>query len=573
MKKSIITEFSSGTPSSTYSVATGYSVGSEWVNTDNGNRFYQKTDGNWVPLNIESPFYIQGGTSSAFDTTSDIYRTGSLNIGTGTSTDGRFVVSSLGGTVSLVVSENGSIYNGSLFDLKYGYNSLPSFGKLPIDEYGDLNNGTDYTPGYYTASTSLAYGPYTLNVYPVINIYVDELGEAYILSVVSIGSGWVDDGHSMVFTADIPGGSDYSFYLYLLPGFNTAIGNYSLSSNTTGSYNMAFGHKSLYTNTIGTGNMAFGHKSLYTNTGSDNTAIGNYSLSSNTTGNANMAIGVFSLYYNTVGGSNMAISPLSALLYNTTGNANIALGEQSLRNNTIGSYNIGLGGSALLYNTIGSNNIGIGNDSGAFTAPSTESPIYGIQATMSNNSIFIGTGTRPQLNDQTNQIVIGYGATGNGSNTVTLGADTITRTYLKGKVVIADGTQANGYVLISDADGVSSWTSSVPVLTDYNFKNIDSSLVSGTYSVLSTDYTKTLVYTGTSSINVVLSTGTTYSVGKWINVLQKGAGQITIGSNGFILSYSSDELPTTFGANSLVTVFVYSTSSPELIVSGKLKLV
>ena len=69
--------------------------------------------------------------------------------------------------------------------------------------------------------------------------------------------------------------------------------------------------------------------------------------------------------------------------------------------------------------------------------------------------------------------MIGYGATGNGSNTVTLGADTITRTYLKGKVVIADGTQANGYVLISDADGVSSWTSSVPVLTDYNFKNID----------------------------------------------------------------------------------------------------
>ena len=168
--------------------------------------------------------------------------------------------------------------------------------------------------------------------------------------------------------------------------------------------------------------------------------------------------------------------------------------------------------------------------------------------------------------------MIGYGATGNGSNTVTLGADTITRTYLKGKVVIADGTQANGYVLISDADGVSSWTSSVPVLTDYNFKNIDSSLVSGTYSVLSTDYTKTLVYTGTSSINVVLSTGTTYSVGKWINVLQKGAGQITIGSNGFILSYSSDELPTTFGANSLATVFVYSASSPELIVSGKLKL-
>jgi hypothetical protein len=566
MKKSIITNFTSGTPSSTYSTTTGYTVGSEWVNTDNGNRFYHKTDGNWVLLGTESPFYIQGGTSSAFDTTSDIYRTGALNIGSGTATNGRFVVSSSGGTVSLVVSESGSIYNGSLFDLKYGYNSLPSFGKLPIDEYGDLDNGTGYTPGYYTASTSLVYGPYTLNVYPVVHIYVDGLGEAYIQSVVSIGSGWVDDGNSMVFTADIPGGSDYSFYLYLLPGFNTTIGNYSLSSNITGSYNVAFGHKSLYSNTTGEANTAIGYQSLLSNTtGSANIALGVYSLYHNNSGGDNIALGVYSLYNNTVGSDNMAIGPLSALLENTTGNSNIALGAQSLRNNTIGSYNIGLGENSLYKNKIGNYNIAIGNDSGSTT-------VDGIYVTISNNSIFIGTGTRPQLDDQTNQIVIGYGATGNGSNTVTLGSDYITRTYLKGKVVIADGTQASGYVLTSDSNGVASWTSSVSILTDYNFKNIDSSLVSGTYSVLATDYTKTLVYTGTSSISVVLSTGTTYSVGRWINVLQKGAGQITIGANGFILSYSSDELPTTFGANSLATVLVYSSSTPELIVSGKLKL-
>lgn len=50
MKKSIIIEFISGAPSSTYSTLTGYSVGSEWVNTDNGDRFYHKTDGNWVLL-------------------------------------------------------------------------------------------------------------------------------------------------------------------------------------------------------------------------------------------------------------------------------------------------------------------------------------------------------------------------------------------------------------------------------------------------------------------------------------------------------------------------------------------
>jgi hypothetical protein len=79
IKRSIITDFSSGTPSSTYSVATGYSVGSEWINTNNGNRFYHKTDGNWVPLNVESISYIPGSntginitygsTNSTIDTT------------------------------------------------------------------------------------------------------------------------------------------------------------------------------------------------------------------------------------------------------------------------------------------------------------------------------------------------------------------------------------------------------------------------------------------------------------------------------------------------------------------------
>jgi hypothetical protein len=113
IKRNIITDFSSGTPSSTYSVATGYSVGSEWVNTDNGNRFYHKTDGNWVPLNAETIFYIQGGTSSAVDTTSNIYRTGSLNIGSGTATGGRFVVSSSTGSVSLVVTETGNVGIGT----------------------------------------------------------------------------------------------------------------------------------------------------------------------------------------------------------------------------------------------------------------------------------------------------------------------------------------------------------------------------------------------------------------------------------------------------------------------------
>lgn len=58
-------------------------------------------------------FYNVGGSMSATNSTSDIYRTGSVNVGTGTATDGRFVVSSSGGTVSLIVDEYGSVYNKS----------------------------------------------------------------------------------------------------------------------------------------------------------------------------------------------------------------------------------------------------------------------------------------------------------------------------------------------------------------------------------------------------------------------------------------------------------------------------
>jgi hypothetical protein len=69
IKKSIIVDFSSGTPSSTYSIATGYSVGSEWINTSNGNRFYHKTDGNWIPLNVElEPSQITITTTASITT-------------------------------------------------------------------------------------------------------------------------------------------------------------------------------------------------------------------------------------------------------------------------------------------------------------------------------------------------------------------------------------------------------------------------------------------------------------------------------------------------------------------------
>jgi curli biogenesis system outer membrane secretion channel CsgG len=95
---------------------------------------------------------------------------------------------------------------------------------------------------------------------------------------------------------------------------------------------------------------------------------------------------------------------------------------------------LALGQSSLITNTSGSFNVAVGHSAGYLTTS-------GLSATGSNNSIFIGYDTRPQLNNQTNQIVIGHGATGSGSNSVTLGASTITKTQLRGTINIGNVPQ------------------------------------------------------------------------------------------------------------------------------------
>ena len=187
-------------------------------------------------------------------------------------------------------------------------------------------------------------------------------------------------------------------------GYNTFIGenagNLTMGSTATSashaSYNTGVGYQSLQANTTGYFNTAIGNQSLLLNTtGYHNTAIGNQSLRGNTTGSSNTANGYQSLYSNTTGGFNAAI------------------GYQSLRSNTTGGYNIAFGYNAGRYITDGV----------------TEN-------TTGDYNIFIGQDTKALADDDQNEIVIGYNATGVGSNSVVLGADTITKTILKGNVGI-----------------------------------------------------------------------------------------------------------------------------------------
>jgi hypothetical protein len=89
-----------------------------------------------------------------------------------------------------------------------------------------------------------------------------------------------------------------------------------------------------------------------------------------------------------------------------------------------------VGYHALYSNTTGSQNTALGYNAGRYitggSAPNATS----------TNSLYLGYDTRALASGDTNEIVIGYLATGVGSNSVVLGNNSITKTILKGNVGI-----------------------------------------------------------------------------------------------------------------------------------------
>jgi hypothetical protein len=87
-------------------------------------------------------------------------------------------------------------------------------------------------------------------------------------------------------------------------------------------------------------------------TDSANTAVGWYSLFSNTEGSFNIAVGVGTLLFNvgdtTFYGKENTAMGAAALLFNTTGSFNTATGATALLSNTEGSSNTANGLVALL---------------------------------------------------------------------------------------------------------------------------------------------------------------------------------------------------------------------------------
>jgi hypothetical protein len=196
------------------------------------------------------------------------------------------------------------------------------------------------------------------------------------------------------------------------------------------------------------GNTAEGNNSLFSlTTGSWNTAIGTNALYSNTTGSRNNALGVSALLNHKTNNYNNAVGAL-ALEKDTSGEANNAFGDQALINNTVGSNNTAIGDDALLSNTSASNNTALG--AGALYHNTTGS-----------NNTAVGRGAGSNLTTGSYNIDIGTPGAANDANTIRLGSGWQTRTFIAGVRGRTTGVANTVPVLIDSAGQLGTASSSV----------------------------------------------------------------------------------------------------------------
>ena len=235
---------------------------------------------------------------------------------------------------------------------------------------------------------------------------------------------------------------------YLTSGIeNIGIGKYALrgnsSSKITGGNNIAIGENTLYSLSSGSNNIAIGGKSNVDGaltdltTGSDNICIGSASGRYITTGSNNVAIGNSSLCGTTLTTSSTAVGYLSG--QSTTGSYNAFFGYFSGRDVTSGTFNTLIGfksGESTSSNELtGHYNTAVGAYSGEnLQGSATNNTLLGYQAgdsiTTGSGNIIIGKSADVSGATVSNETVIGYNATGQGDNTVTLGNSDVTTIYM-----------------------------------------------------------------------------------------------------------------------------------------------
>ena len=189
----------------------------------------------------------------------------------------------------------------------------------------------------------------------------------------------------------------------------------------------------------------------------------------------------------------------------------MAVGFNALNNLESGGGNVALGRQVLTKLTTGSKNVGIGRQAGIQIVNGS---IGGTSLTSGSQNTYIGAETVSSATNVSNETVIGYGATGSGTNSVTIGNSSVTLVAVPGNLT---GTSSN---TSSNTGAISGFDASLNDITS-------SVLINNAYTLVASDNGKVItIDNGTTNATINIPTG----LGDGFNclIVQKGNHQTTI---------------------------------------------
>lgn len=333
--------------------------------------------------------------------------------------------------------------NGTTWDLIGGPGTGTITGTGTVNYVAKFSNTGEISDSQiFDNGTSVGFGTAT----PSALYRIDVSGAARITDNVLVNGVVIGKIANTVLSTNYVFGND-NLRSFTTGGSIIAIGNNVFDETVSGGTGIGIGYNVMDQANIFSNNIGIGFDVMrYASNNGNNIGIGSNIMSGfPMTGFANIAIGLYALWKNESGYQNTAIG-IDSLQENTTGYFNTAIGEFAISSNTTGYANTALGRRALSTVTTGINNIAIGNLAGGFL--STNGPTTG------SRNIFIGSDTLTTANNHDNEIVIGYGAIGAGSNTITFGNTSVVNTYLKGVVNSSSQiiTKSNSGIAVSIVD-------------------------------------------------------------------------------------------------------------------------
>ena len=269
----------------------------------------------------------------------------------------------------------------------------------------------------------------------------------------------------------------------------------------------------------------------------------------------------------------------------TEGDGNMATGYNALNSLTEGGGNVAIGRQVLSKLTTGSKNVGIGRQA---AIKIVDGSVGGTSLTTGSQNTFIGAETVPSANNVSNETVIGFGATGSGSNTITLGNSLVTLVgvsanntadlgssdkefkdlYIDGTAnldaVDIDGGEIDGTAVGANSASTGNFTNLTGSGTISGFDAALNDQTNTAYTLQTSDNGKVVTLNNGSDIIVTIDT----DLGDGFNCLlvQKGSGQVTISAgSGVTIVNRSEETKT---AGKYATVSIINIGSEQYILSG-----